>query len=153
MDETINMNSSFVSHRSNTSINKKYNLKDNFNFDQNSMTKFQEFLNSYNSSKNVLLFSDSKNNYWEIVRRPDITSNTLLNKSENIVSVVSGMYLQNSELLKSGNKSKNYDNDEYLNQSKFYNIEIKDRSLNQSELDISKFTDLNMSFCIRDNMD
>ncbi len=140
----ISLNSSFISNRSsNNNVKKKINLKDKFNFDSN---KLQDFLNLYSFNKNVLLFVDSKNNIWEIIKRKDLCINSIGN-CENISSVISGFV-------------SNYQGDgdsECSGINKFGNLEIKDnfedKSLNGSELDISKVTDFNLSHYIRDMND
>ena len=94
LNESSILNSSVVSDVSFSAAKKKYNLKDRFNF-QN-MTKFQEFLNTYNQAKNVLLFLDSKNNFWELVKRSDISVNYLMSNVDNITSIVSNIDKYNS---------------------------------------------------------
>jgi hypothetical protein len=149
LNESINLNNSVLSCTSNissTSINKKYNLKEKFTLDYN-MTKFQDFLNAYIPSKNLLLFVDSKNNFWEIVRRYDLDSRGLSSGVEGIMSVTS--------LTNAGNEFYNATNRSKLDledspKSKFYNLEIKDRSMNNSELDISRNLDFNISNFIRE---
>jgi hypothetical protein len=151
MDESINLNNSVMSNRSANTMNKKYNLKEKFTMDYN-MTKFQEFLNFYNSSKNILVFVDSKNNFWEIVKRNDLNMNIFLNNNcENIVSIASGQINTNNNEFNS-NRFINIDGEDSP-KSKFYNLEIKDRSLNNSEMDISRMTDFNISHFIRDMND
>jgi hypothetical protein len=150
LNESINLNNSVLSCTSNksaTSINKKYNLKEKFTLDYN-MTKFQDFLNAYTQSKNILLFVDSKNSFWEIVRRNDLDSKGLSTGVEGIMSVTS--------LTNAGNEFYNCNNTSKLDdledspKSKFYNLEIKDGSMNNSELDISRNMDFNISNFIRE---
>jgi len=132
-----------MSNRSSKNFKKKYNLKENLNF-ENNMSKFQEFLNSYIINKNILIFIDSRNNLWELVKRTDLNMNILNNNCENLVSIISRTKIHESvELNRESPKSK------------LINIEIKDHydnisSLNGSELDISKVTDFNLSHLIVD---
>lgn len=141
---SVNLNNSVISHRSSTTVKKKFNLKDKFVFDSN-MSKFHDFLNCFNPSKNILLFVDSKNNFWELVKRNDLTLNIVMNNCENIMSVTSGLKTNKFVCGDAEDSPK----------SKLLNIEIKDNfddrsSLNNSELDISKVTDFNLSHFIRD---
>lgn len=140
---SINLNNSIISDRSATNQphQKKYNLKEKFNFDAN-MKKFQDFLISYNPSKNILLFVDSKNNFWELIKRNDLNMTVLNNNSENIISATSGMFT-NKFLIDHA--------DDDSPKSKLFNIEIKDYSLNNSELDISKVTDYNFLRDLNEN--
>jgi hypothetical protein len=115
-------------------------MKERINFEN--MTRFQEFLNTYIPNKNVLLFLDSKNSFWELVKRTDLTINYLINNVDNILSVTSGIDTKQYN-------SNNVEGEESPI-SKFYNLEIKDRSCNNSDLDISRMTDLNISHFIRD---
>lgn len=126
------LNNSFISNNNISKIKSKYNLKDKM--DNKNLTKFQEFLNTYNQNKNVLLLIDSKNTVWELVRRIDLSVNNL-HSIENITSCGTGFKDEN-----------NLD-------EKLLNIEIKeneDKSFINSELDISKNTDFNISALIRD---
>jgi hypothetical protein len=144
------MNNSYISNISSNTVKKKYNLKEKFNLDSN-MTKFQEFLNSYNATKNILLFVDSKNNFWEILKRNDLSMNIFMNNYDNITSITSKINA-NYNL---NNKFLNIDMDDHSDM-KFDNLEIKEdnRSLNNSELDISRVTDCNnFSHFIRDMND
>jgi hypothetical protein len=127
--------------------NKESYIKEKFNFDTN-FSKFQDFLNSYSSNKNILLFIDSKNNFWELVKRNDLNINIINSNCENIISISNAL------------KSNVFICDDQLDspKSKLLNIEIKDNcddksSLNGSELDISKVTDFNLSHFIRDMND
>jgi len=132
-----------MSNRSSKNFKKKYNLKENLNF-ENNMSKFQEFLNSYIINKNILIFIDSRNNLWELVKRTDLNMNILNNNCENLVSIISRAKIHGS-----------VDLNRESPKSKLINIEIKDHyddisSLNGSELDISKVTDFNLSHLIVD---
>ncbi len=148
LNESINLNNSVLSYTSNvsaTSINKKYNLKEKFTLDYN-MTKFQDFLNMYAPSKNILLFVDSRNNFWEIVRRTDLDSRGLSSGVDGIMSVT---YLTGNDFNHNHNNNSRMDLEDSP-KSKFYNLEIKDRSMNNSELDISRNLDFNISNFIRE---
>jgi hypothetical protein len=140
LNESSILNSSAISGNCSNTIKKKYNMKERINFEN--MTKFQEFLNVYNPNKNVLLFLDSKNSFWELVKRNDLSINYLISNVDNIISVTSGL------------DAKQYNSNNIYGEespkSKFYNLEIKDRSCNNSDLDISRMTDLNISHFIRD---
>lgn len=133
IDDTSSVNNSLISNVSSNNMRKncKYNLKEKFS-DMN-MAKLKDFLNSYNPSKNILLFVDSKNNIWELIKRNDLNLNILNYHCENIISATSGLFT---------NKFLNEDGED-SQISKFLNIEIKENSLNNSELDISKMTDFN----------
>jgi hypothetical protein len=132
-------------------IKSRYNLKEKM--DNKNLTKFQEFLNTYNQNKNVLLLVDSKNYVWELVKRTDL-SIANLSTMENITSMNSGLnfnnFIRDDNYLSSGGKNNN--NCNFIDE-KLLNIEIKendDKSFANSELDISKVTDFNISAMIRD---
>lgn len=149
LNSNNNLNSSFCSNVSKRTINRRYNIKENMNFDFGSMTRFQEFLTNYQANKNILLFVDSNHNVWEIIKRFDININSITN-NDNLISIVN--YNNNNN--NSNNKFFNIDD----TSSKFLNIEIKDnydnRSMNTCELDVSKITDFNnMSIIHDDNLD
>ncbi len=82
-NESNCLNSSIASSLSKGRIKTKYNLTEKI--DNKNLTKFQEFLSTYNQNKNVLLLVDSKNNIWEFVRRPDL-SIASLSTNENITT-------------------------------------------------------------------
>ncbi len=127
------LNNSIISNMSTNTIKKKYNIRDNL--ESTGLTKFQEFLESFNDTKNVLFFVDSSSNIWELVRRSDITVHNLTN-SDNVTSII--------------HKYK----DRYDIGEKLLNIEIKDIDDGKSmgDLDISKVTDLNISHLLRDGI-
>lgn len=165
------LNNSVVSTQSRGKIKTKYNLKEKM--DGKNLTKFQEFLNTYNQNKNVLLLVDSKNNVWELVKRTDL-SIANLSTMENITSLSSALNVQNANFMhlndnfcgednnnygssgknfKNNYKNKDNHNNSNLVDEKLLNIEIKeneDKSFANSELDISKVTDFNISALIRD---
>ena len=150
LNESINLNNSVLSGVSNasaTSHRKKYNLKEKFTLDQN-MTKFEDFLNAFSPTKNILIFLDSKSNFWEIVRRNDLDTRGLINGIEGVISVTS--LLSSAGVPEFYTNRSKFENLEDSPKSKFYNLEIKDRSLNNSELDISRTTDFNISHFMRD---
>lgn len=126
------------------------------------LTKFQEFLSSYLPSKNILFLIDSNHNIWELVKRIDLQSNSLINNYDKYPSVRS-IIKQNYEFSntnKLNRKSSNFSkskfiliDDEDTPRSKLLNIEIKEDEMSfnrESELDISKVTDMNLSHLIRD---
>jgi hypothetical protein len=125
------LNNSILSNMSTNTIKKKYNIRDNL--ESNGLTKFQEFLESFIETKNLIFLVDSFNNIWELVRRNDLTIYTLTN-SDNLKSVT----------------HKNRDN--YDVGEKLLNIEIKeiDDGKSFNDLDISKVTDLNISHLLHD---
>ena len=140
LDESSFLNQSFTSNVSTQTVKKKFNIKDKF--DNKNFVKFQEFLNSYKHNRQVLLLVDNKNRVWELVKRNDLNIYSLARENENLVSITSA--LQRNDLL----------NIEDSPKSKLLNIEIKDnydnRSLNNSELDISKVSEFNISHYIRE---
>ena len=143
------LNSSVVSTQG--KIKSRYNLKEKM--DNKNLTKFQEFLNTYNQNKNVLLLVDSKNNVWELVKRTDL-STANLSTMENITSMNSGLnfnnFIRDDNYLSIGGGS-NKINSNFIDE-KLLNIEIKendDKSFANTELDISKVTDFNISGLIR----
>jgi len=152
-------NSSFSIISTNTIRRKNvYNLKENLNFEEDSNTKFQLFLNSYSPIKNILFFLDSKNNVWELVKRTDLNKFNIYENVENLRSVArmkENLSISNrSRFICTTPKSKSFliDADDSP-KSKLLNIKIKhnDISFNsQSELDISRINDLNFSNFIRD---
>ena len=127
------LNNSIISNMSTNTIKKKYNVRDNL--EMNGLTKFQEFLESFVETKNLLFLVDSSNNIWELVRRNDLTVHSLTN-SDHLRSVIHKY-------------RDNYDVGE-----KLLNIEIKDIDDGKSfnDLDISKVTDLNISQILRDGI-
>jgi len=142
------LNSSVVSTQG--KIKSRYNLKEKM--DNKNLTKFQEFLNTYNQNKNVLLLVDSKNNVWELVKRTDL-SIANLSTMENITSMNSGLnfnnFIRDDNYLSIGGSNKI--NSNFIDE-KLLNIEIKendDKSFANTELDISKVTDFNISGLIR----
>lgn len=144
LNESDYLNNSIASAKSKGRIKSKYNLKEKM--DNKNLTKFQEFLNTYNQNKNILLLVDSKNTVWELVKRPDL-SIASLSTVENITSIGSGINLNKDENYNSNNNTSN------IVDEKLLNIEIKeneDKSFVNSELDISKVTDFNISALIRD---
>ncbi len=87
-----------------------------------------------------------KNNIWEFVRRPDL-SIASLSTNENITSILSNIGVK-----KQNNYNSNLNNSNIIDE-KLLNIEIKEneeKSFINSELDISKVTDFNLSALIRD---
>jgi hypothetical protein len=143
-NESNCLNSSIASSLSKGRIKTKYNLTEKI--DNKNLTKFQEFLSTYNQNKNVLLLVDSKNNIWEFVRRPDL-SIASLSTNENITSILSNIGVK-----KQNNYNSNLNNSNIIDE-KLLNIEIKEneeKSFINSELDISKVTDFNLSALIRD---
>lgn len=138
------LNNSAVSIQSKGKINSRYNLREKM--DNKNLTKFQEFLNTYNQNKNVLLLVDSKNSIWEIVKRSDLSVNNI-STMDNITSCLS---LTNNQFYNFSNTENNND----LINEKLLNIEIKDnedKSFINSDLDISKVTDFNISALIRES--
>ena len=149
------LNNSVISTQSKGKIKGKYNLKEKM--DNKNLTKFQEFLNTYNKNKNVLLLVDSKNTVWELVKRSDL-SIANLSTMENISSLSTVLNLNSGNYnYGEGNNyyessGKNHNNSNLVDE-KLLNIEIKeneDKSFANSELDISKVTDFNISVLIRD---
>jgi len=142
LNDSSVLDNSVISNVSTNTIKKKYNIKEKFAFDQNLMCKFNEFLMNYNVAKNLLLLVDNRNTIWELVRRNDLNIGSLNSNCENLISVTAGI---------SSNK---YFLDDDSPKSRLLNIEIKDnydnRSMNNSELDISKVTDFNISHYIRE---
>ncbi len=115
------------------------------------MTKFQEFLNSYKPNKNILIMLDSKNNFWELVKRQDLTSNILLGNFENLLSITSMKNIGFNSNRSGAGLNKFFCLDpEDSPKSKLLNIEIKENEGNISELDMSKLTELNFSNLIKD---
>lgn len=136
------LNNSIISTQSIGKVKSKYNLKEKM--DNANLTKFQEFLNTYNHNKNILLLVDSKNTIWELVKRSDLNINNI-STMDNITSLVSISYNKDEN---SENANKNN-----LPDDKLLNIEIKDyedKSFINSDMDISKVTDFNISALIRD---
>jgi hypothetical protein len=127
------LNNSIVSNMSTNTIKKKYNIRDNLEL--NGLTKFQEFLEGFNETKNLLFLVDNSNNVWELVRRNDLAIHSLTS-SDNLTSII--------------HKYK----DRYEMGEKLLNIEIKDIDDGKSmgDLDISKVTDLNISHLLRDGL-
>jgi hypothetical protein len=117
------LNTSILSNISTNTIKKKYNIRENI--DLKCCTRFQDFLESFNENKNLLLFVDGGLNIWELVRRNDLNMNCL-KSYDNITSIL--------------NKDKYF-------VDKLLNIEIKENEEGKSvmDLDISKVTDLNIS--------
>ena len=96
-------------------------------------------MNGFILNKNILLLVDSKNTIWEIIKRTDLNI-FKLSSEDYIISCCS--------ILDKENISENK-----LLDDKLMNIEIKeneDKSFINSDLDISKVTDLNISQLIRD---
>ncbi len=156
------LNNSVISTQSKGKIRSRYNLKEKM--DGKNLTKFQEFLNTYNQKKNVLLLVDSKNTVWELLKRPDL-SIANLSTMENISSLSTALNVNSKNNYGNNCNDNNFNSDGkslknniYLNNSnlvdeKLLNIEIKeneDKSFANSELDISKNTDFNISALIRD---
>jgi hypothetical protein len=151
-------NSSFSIISTNT-IKRKCNLKEKFNLEGEIFNKFQDFLNSYTPSKNILFLVDTHNNLWELIKRADIHPNNITNNMENLISVISiikdyGTYSNRSRLQYATPKSNYFGMEQDDSpKSRLINIEIKENEISfnkESELDISKLTDLNFSNLIRD---
>jgi hypothetical protein len=110
-------------------VKKKINIKEKFG----ELNKLQEVLNNYIHLRSLIILVDNKGNLWELVRRNDLTSQSLSNP-ENINSFLTKVNLEDNKLL---------------------NIEIREnfdtRSFNNSELDLSKTSDLNISFLLKEN--
>jgi len=141
------LNCSVATTQSKGKIKAKYNLREKM--DNKNLTKFQEFLNTYNHNRNILLLVDSKNTIWELVKRPDLSISNL-STMENISSLNS--INKKDENIISNNNYYSNNNSNFVDE-KLLNIEIKeneDRSFINSELDISKVTDFNISALIRD---
>jgi hypothetical protein len=92
-------------------------------------------LNNYSPVKSLILLVDNTGHIWEVVRRNDLTKNSLSN-IENISTVLSKSNYQDNNLL---------------------NIDIKEnydtKTFNNSEIEISKNTDLNISLLLKDHND
>ena len=97
------------------------------------LNKLQEILSNYIHLRSLIILVDNKGNLWELVRRNDLTTQSLANP-DNITSLLSKVNQEDNKLL---------------------NIEIREnfdaRSFNNSELDLSKNSDLNISFLLKDN--
>jgi len=140
INSTSILNNSNFYENNNNNINNItcYNL--NEKMEQKQLTKFQEFLNGFNSNKNVLLLVDSRSKIWEIIKRNDLDV-TKLSNDEYVNSCCSIF-----------SKDK-FNEDNKILDEKLMNIEIKeneDKSFINSELDISKVSDMNISQLIRD---
>ena len=79
------LNNSIISNVSTNTIKKKYNIRENI--DLKGCTRFQDFLESFNENKNLLLFVDGSLNIWELVRRNDLNANSMLSY-DNITSIL-----------------------------------------------------------------
>ena len=106
-----------------------YNLKDQL--DDSNFSKFQEFLNTYNLDKNILLLIDGKNAIWEIVKRIDLSADSLI----NIENITSCMTLER-------------ESEQVLDFAFTY---INNESLIDSDLDISKVSEMNISEMIKNS--
>jgi hypothetical protein len=145
---TSKLNNSYVKNNEynylNNNVNNTcYNL--NEKMEEKQLTKFQEFLTGFNSNKNILLLIDGKGLIWELIKRKDLDISRLSN-DEYVTSCCSIFDKDNYK-----EKNKIYGN-EVLN-DKLLNIEIKedeDKSYINSELDISKVSDMNISQLIKD---
>jgi hypothetical protein len=140
LNESSILDQSFTSNISTQTVKKKLNLKEKF--ENKNLIKFQEFLSSYKHNKQLLLLVDNKNCVWELVKRNDLNIYSLARENENLISITSALYQTNLLNIEDSPKSK------------LLNIEIKDnydnRSLNNSELDISKVSEFNISHYIRE---
>jgi hypothetical protein len=139
-----NNDSSYNNANNNNINNTNYNLYEKMEDKQ--LTKFQEFLSGFNSNKNILLLVDGKGLIWEIIKRNDLDISRFSNE-EYITSFSS---ILDKDKYKGQNKILENENFE----EKFMNIEIKeneDKSFINSELDISKVSDMNISQLIKDS--
>jgi len=142
------LNNSVNSTNKANRITEKFNLQESL--DNANLKRFQEILNTYSHNKNILLLVDNENNIWELLRRNDL-SITNLSTIESVSSLIS---IKNGEFNCICNKNKN-DNLEY-NQEKILDIEIREneeKSFANSELEISKVSDFNISVLIKDTPD
>jgi len=134
-------------------------LKERFNLEGETYIKLQDFLNSYTPSKNLLFLLDSKNNFWELVKRVDINKNNIINNTDNLISITS-ILKENCTLSNRSRMQCTYPKSKFFcieredsPRSKLINIEIKDNEISfnkESELEISKITDLNISNLMKD---
>lgn len=133
-------------------ITGKYNLLESL--DNTNFKKFQDILNTYNHNKNILLLVDNKNNIWELLKRNDLSINNLstIESISTLVSIKNGEINNNFDC----NKNNNDNNNCHINQDKLLDIEIKEneeKSFINSELEISKVSDFNISVLIKDTPD
>ena len=68
------LNNSIISGISTQAVKRKFNIKDRFTLDDN----LTEFLSNYNQYKNILFLIDNKGNVWELIKRIDLTMNTII---------------------------------------------------------------------------
>ncbi len=124
-------NSSLLSQEIN-----KINLKENLEDNKESLKNFEKLLNDYDpDSKDILLFIDNKNNIWELIKRNDLKIETL-NSSHELVSYNKLiMDLRNDKRLMEENI-----------------LDIHNSSFNNSDLDISKGSDCNLSNIVKETI-
>lgn len=112
----------------------KVNLKENYNIiKEDNYEHLDAILKSYNpDNKDILLFLDSDNNIWELIRRKDLNVNSLISTDEltSFNKIISDL-----ELWKM--------NDNLL--------DVDNTSINNSDLDLSKITD-NASNIVKDTI-
>lgn len=128
-DSMSNVNSSIISNHTTNTMRKKINLKERFQFTDN----LGDFLLGVNIKKNILLMVDTKGEIWELIKRKDLTICSVKSHPEYIKSIIPNdidKSIANSSIL----DSREYDN----------------RSLKQSELDLSK-SDFNLSRMIKES--
>ena len=121
---------SFSSNISTDSFKKmKVNLNDKFS------GKLKEILENYDKNSNVILFADSNNSVWEIIKRKDLTIYSLL-KPELINSISKrnleeeNIYLQ-IETKKIDNESLNNSQVEIMNNSDFNICDLMEDTQNE----------------------
>ena len=128
-DDNYSLNCSFTSEVSSQTIKRRQNLNERFK----NVLKFQELLSNYVPNKSIILLVDNKHGLWELVKRNDLDLNCLSNL-ESISSLTIKKLQDDNKLI---------------------NIEIKDNydmsSLNNSEIDLSRNNDINISMLLKDN--
>jgi hypothetical protein len=120
---------------SNDKIRNYINIKDYYLEDSENVKKFTKILDLYKINSNLILLVDSNNMVWEILKRDDLTISSLMTP-ENIISYKDQLLQVNHNLLL-----------DFICEQE---LEEENKSLNNSEIDLSKVSDFNMSNLIRE---
>lgn len=121
--------SDISSEESSANIKRILNFKDKF--DEENLTKLRDLLNSTHEESSILLLVTDKNEFWELIKRSDITTDSLSDPK----SIQSLPY----DIFKNGIKLK-LETEHNINND----------SINNSDFDLSQISDFNISSLIKD---
>lgn len=129
--DALTVNESLCSFDTNGDL-KKINLKENFlQQKEDNFHRLEKILSEYNpDEKEIILFVDNSSNIWELIKRKDLSINSLstTQATQDIISlnkIISEMNLLSNDQENRG-------------------VDLENLSVNNSELDLSRNTEMSV---------